>query len=391
MASIQKRGENSWRLTVNAGKDIRGRYIRHCKTVRCKTKKEAEIELAKFQIEVEAGAYISPEKFAFHAFIDEWKEKYAVKELETKTLSIYLRILEKRILPVIGHLRLDQIKPMHIVSLLSDLAKDGNRQDGKEGALSSGSLQYIYRVLKNIFSRAVEWRIIKSNPVADVKSPKVVYKESEVYDENEVQLLFQALENEPYHWRMMITLALTTGLRRGELVGLEWKHVDLDTGTVNVKQSICNFINGKPIIKEPKTKKSLRKISLSDGVLSELKEYYKQCSHEWDKLKGTRDKDHFFVFFNQYGKAFYPESPYLWFRGFLKKHKLKYIRFHDLRHTSATLLINNGVHAKIISERLGHANITTTMNIYGHVLAKADKEAANKFDQIITFSNQKEA
>lgn len=102
-------------------------------------------------------------------------------------------------------------------------------------------------------------------------------------------------------------------------------------------------------------------------------------------------KPHFFVFFNQYGRAFYPESPYLWFRGFLKKHNLKYIKFHDLRHTSATLLINQGVHAKIISERLGHANITTTMNIYGHVLSKADKETKNKFDQIILVKNRKEA
>lgn len=391
MASIQKRGENSWRLTVNAGKDANGKYVRHCKTVRCRTKKEAEIELAKFQIEVEAGEYIAPEKLTLNAFIHEWKEKYAIKELETKTMSIYLRILEKRILPIIGHFRLDQIKPMHIVSLLSDLGKEGSRQDGKEGVLSSGSIQYVYRVLKNIFSRAVEWRIIKSNPVADVKSPKVVYKESEVYDENEIQLLFQVLESEPFHWRMLITLALTTGLRRGELVGLEWKHIDLESGTIIVKQSIANFINGKPIIKVPKTKKSLRKISLSDGVHSELREYYKFCVQDWDNLKETRDEEHFFVFFNQYGRAFYPESPYLWFRGFLTKHKLKYIRFHDLRHTSATLLINKGVHAKIISERLGHANITTTMNIYGHVLAKADKEAANKFDQVIPFKNPKEA
>ncbi|OAB26463.1 hypothetical protein PMSD_25075 [Paenibacillus macquariensis subsp. defensor] len=265
------------------------------------------------------------------------------------------------------------------------------RQDGKKGSLSTGTVQYIYRVMKNIFTRAVEWRVIKSNPVADVKAPKVVHKESEVYDEGEIQVLFECMQHVPYHWRMMITLALTTGLRRGELVGLEWKHIDLGQGTIYVKQSISDFIDGKPIIKEPKTKKSTRKINLSDAVWAELKDYYAFSKQEWDKLEETRDNNHLFVFFNQYGKAFYPESPYLWFRGFLKKHKLRYIKFHDLRHTSATLLINKGVHAKIISERLGHANINTTMNIYDHVLAKADKEAANTFDQIITFRNRNEA
>lgn len=316
MASLEKRGATSWRLTVNAGKDASGKYIRYGKTVRSRTKKEAEIELSKFQIEVEAGAYIAPGKLMFRSFIDEWREKYAVQELETKTLSVYLRILDKRIIPVIGHLRLDQIKPLHIVSLLSDLGKDGSRQDNKEGTLSSGTIQYVYRVLKNIFTRAVEWRIIKFNPVTDVKAPKVTHKESEVYDEQEIQLLFQALENEPYHWRVMIMLALTTGLRRGELVGLEWKHVDLEQGTIHVKQSISDFINGSPIIKKPKTKKSLRKISLSDGVSAELREYYEFCTQDWNSLAETRDNEHFFVFTNQYGRAFYPESPYLWFRGF---------------------------------------------------------------------------
>ncbi|MFE5321659.1 tyrosine-type recombinase/integrase [Paenibacillus sp. NPDC056579] len=391
MGSLQKRGANSWRLTVTAGKDAKGKYIRHGKTVRCFTKKEAELELAKFQIEIEAGTYIAPEKLVFQDFVEEWHKKYALQELELKTLSIYLRIIKNRILPIIGHLRLDQIKPLHIVSLLSDLYKEGSRKDGKKGALASGSIEMVHRVLKNVFNRAVEWRVIKSSPVADVKAPRVVHKESEVYDEEEIQTLFQALENEAYHWRMMIILALTTGLRRGELVGLEWRNVNLEKGTIRVVQSITDFINGSPVIKEPKTKKSKRIISLSDAVCAELKEYYEHCNQQWDALEATRDNDHFFVFFNQYGKAFYPESPYLWFRGFLKKHKLRYIKFHDLRHTSATLLINQGVHAKIISERLGHSNITTTMNIYGHVLLRADKEAANKFDQIIPFKNRSEA
>lgn len=394
MASIEKRGTNSWRLMVYAGKDVHGKYIRRTKTVTCRTKKEAELELAKFQIEVEAGEYIAPEKMTVEAFIGEWREKYAVKELEAKTLDIYLRIIKKRIVPYLGHMRLDQVKPLHILSLMNELNKPGSRQDGKDGVLASGSVQVIYRVLKNIFKRAVEWRVIKSNPVADVKKPKVTYKESEVYNEEEANLLFALLQDQASHWRMMITLALTTGLRRGELVGLEWKHVDLENGILHVRQSITSSIDGVPVIKEPKTKKSIRKVALSDSVLEELRAYYKESKEQWDSLGEMglcKQDDHFFVFFNKDGNAFYPESPYLWFRGFQKKHNLRYIRFHDLRHTSATLLINQGVHAKIISERLGHANITTTMNIYGHVLQHADKEAANKFDDILQVSQRKEA
>ncbi|MED1803026.1 site-specific integrase [Brevibacillus porteri] len=188
---------------------------------------------------------------------------------------------------------------------------------------------------------------------------------------------------------MLFTFAITTGLRRGEIIGLEWKHIDLENGTIEVKQSITMRINGETIINEPKTKKSKRKISLPDALTDQLKEYYlharKMRLQMGDKWNGG---NHFFVFCNPDGKPFHPSTPYLHFRRFLKNNGLRYIRFHALRHTSASLLISQGVHAKIISERLGHASITTTMNIYGHALQTADKEAANKFNNIIPMKNK---
>nr|WP_020621300.1 site-specific integrase [Cohnella laeviribosi] len=198
------------------------------------TKREAEKELAKFVVEVESGEYIDPAKMTFEAFVEEWYTKYAKKEISPRTLDIYMRFIKNRILPVFGHMRLDQIKPFHIVKFLSELSDEGSRHDGKHGRLSSGTVHYLYRVLNNVLSRAEEWKIIKKNPASDVKKPKVTYKEVEVYTEEEVAALFKALENEPIHWRMMITLAITTGLRRGEIVGLEWKHIDLDNGTLEV-------------------------------------------------------------------------------------------------------------------------------------------------------------
>lgn len=390
MANIQKRGENSWFLTVNMGKDINGKYIRRTKTVHCRTKKEAESEYAKFRQEVEAGEYIAPQKMTFAAFVHEWKEKYARKHLERATLYTYTNYLNNRILPVFGQIKLEDIKPLHIINFLDSLGRDSARKDGKSGGLSSGSIQYHHRILKNILSRAVEWRIIKSNPAAQVKKPKVTYKEIVPYNEAEVQLLLKALQKEPYHWRMTITLALTTGLRRGELLGLEWKHIDLESGTIDVSQSLTLALKGEVIVKEPKTKNSKRMVALPPSVLAELKDYYLYRQEEFSKLGNVRnDTGYQFVFSHPDGSAFHHERPYLWFRNFLKKNGLRYIRFHDLRHTSATLLINQGVHAKIISERLGHGSITTTMNIYGHALRSADQAAADKFE--ILFDKKKDA
>lgn len=401
MASIRRRGENSWLLTVMAGKDENGKYIRRFKTVTIedpallKTKKRLQdyldAEYAKFREEVESGEYIKPEKMLFKAFVNEWLEKYAKNHLELRTIMAYESNLKIRILPTFGEMKLEDIKPIHIVNFLSKL--ENERGDRKSGGLSSSTIQMNYRILQNIFKRALEWKIIKNNPMSAVKNPKVTYKEFIPYDETEVQKLLQALQSEPYHWRMMITLALTTGMRRGELIALEWKHIDWKASTIDVSQTLVFALKSenKIVVKEPKTKKSKRKVAIPPSVLDELREYYTHRAKERDKVgdgwKGCIDifgVDHNFVFSHADGSPFHHEGPYLWFRKFIQRNGLRYIRFHDLRHTSATLLINQGVHAKIISERLGHGNINTTMNIYGHALRSADQAAADKFESLFT-------
>lgn len=232
--------------------------------------------------------------------------------------------------------------------------------------------------------------MIKQNPVAGVKKPVVKHKEIIPYDENEVEQLLLALHKEPIHWRVMITLALTTGLRRGELLGLEWHHIDWETGVLSVTQSVSISQAGIAHGKEPKTKSSKRKVALPYSMLEELKEYYLFKLDERDKIGDRWQGGKYdFMFCHPDGKAFHQERPYLWFRAFLKKHNLRYIKFHTLRHTSATLLINQGVHAKIISERLGHGNIQVTMNTYEFALRTADKAAADKFESILRPKNPK--
>ncbi|MGF7050668.1 integrase [Paenibacillus sp. DS2015] len=280
--------------------------------------------------------------------------------------------------------RLEDIKPLHIVDFLSELEKDGSRGDRKSGGLASGTIHLQHRILKNIFNRAVEWQVIKRNPAGDVQKPKVTSKEVIPYDDTEVEQMLQALVKEPYHWRVMITLALTTALRRSELLGHEWKHIDWDSGEIKVSQSMIHALKGNIIVKHPKTKDSNRNVALPKSMLEEMKNYYAYRLNERNDMGDDwRGGDWFFMFSHPNGQPFHHERPYLWFRQFIKKNRFRYIRFHDLRHTSTTILINQGVHAKIISERLGHGSITTTMNIYGHALRPADQAAADKFESLL--------
>ncbi|MGF7046540.1 integrase [Paenibacillus sp. DS2015] len=383
MASIEKRGKHSFRLIVEAGYDARGKRIKRSKSIKANGVREAEKELVKFQTEVEAGEYIAPEKMTFSAFLEEWKGKYGSKHLELKTIETYNHMLKNHIIPYFGMRRISDVKPIQILNFLDELSREGSRKDGKPGGLSSTTIRFIHRILKDIFERAVDWRIIKINPVSAVKRPKVQERVVDVYSEHEVEIIFKALNKEPVHWRIMITLALTTGLRRGELLALEWKNVDFEECTIDVVQSL-SYSYGQNIIKEPKTKNSKRKVSIPDSLLPELKEYFLYAEQYKQAIgEAWQSGDKLFIFFSEFGKPFFHTAPGKWFSRFTIRTNIRRIRFHDLRHTSATLLINQGVHAKLISSRLGHADIRTTMNIYGHALQTADQAAANTFNNLL--------
>lgn len=392
MASIQKRGDNSFLLVVETGTDHKGKRKKRTKTVRIedkallKTTKKLrdflEVELHKFKIEVEAGEYIAPEKMTLESFVSEWEKKYAIKELSETTVNSYLSHIRNHILPALGHWRIDKIKPVHIINMLDGMKRVDQSIDEP---ISTRTKQDVYLTIRNVFERAVEWQIIKENPVKNVKKPRLtIDKEVTVFDEDEVEALFKAAEDEPFHWRVFLTLALAAGLRRSENLGLEWSKVDLEKGTVQINQVIVKGRSGSAI-KGPKSKRSKRVVSLPSSVVEELKQYqlhWKKEKFRMGELWVERERE--WVFCNEDGTHFYPTTPTTWWRRFTKRTGIRFIRLHDLRHTSATLLINQGVHAKIISERLGHSDIRVTMNTYGHALQKADQEAANKLDNLFT-------
>ncbi|MDF2791270.1 MAG: hypothetical protein K0S80_4372, partial [Neobacillus sp.] len=205
-------------------------------------------------------------------------------------------------------------------------------------------------------------------------------KKSDVYSKEEISEVMTHLEKKPFHWQVLILLALSAGAREGEIAALEFKHINFEKSVVHIEQSLTEVVGEGVKLKSTKNDR-YRFVSIPAPLLAMLKKLKVQRTHE-RLLAGDKNEwpNHFFIFANEFGKPIRPDSISQWWSRFIKKNKLKQIRFHDLRHTSASLLINEGVHAKVISERLGHADISTTMNIYGHVLAEADQAAANHFD-----------
>lgn len=390
--SIEKRGPASWRLTVEVGSEADGTRYRRRKTITIedkallKTKKALQEylddELKKFKFEVEAGEYISPDKARFADFVNEWRTKYAIKEYAPKTLSLTEHLLKNYICPYFDHYRMPDIKTMHIVTFFDKMSKPGVRKDGKNEPFSPSTLTSMHRLLRVIFKTAVTWQVLKKSPMEGLKYPKLPKRRAACYDEEESTQLLKALQGEPLQWKVMIMLAITTGMRRGEICGLEWKHLNLDEGIAEVEQAIIYTKATKKKLTDPKTDGSARKLSIPDLVVDLLKihraESFKRRDSLGSKWKG--EKDRFFVFTGPFGEPYTLEYISTKWKSFTEEKGLRFIKFHGLRHTSASLLIYKGIHAKVISERLGHSNINITMNTYGHVFRKADEAAAKTFD-----------
>jgi integrase len=271
IGSIEKRGDK-YQLIISLGYDANGKKIRRKKTCPSgSTITQARRLLAEFLVEVNAADYIAPQKLTFAQFVEEWRKRWAAKNLHPNTLESYEHQLKNHILPVLTHKRLDTIKTIHLVKLMDEL----KRADKQEGELSSNSKYFVFRVLSSVFKKAKTWKVIKENPLDGVDRPKVSAKQKKVLELEEVSLLLDCLETAPQHYQMIIKLALFLSLRKGEILGLEWKHIDLEAGTLEVTQTW-----GKKRIGEVKTDKSHRILQLPDELWADLKAYKRHWNNE---------------------------------------------------------------------------------------------------------------
>ncbi len=395
---VEPRGKGSYRLTVQCGiKD--GKQIRKRRTAHAKTPHEAEKMLAGFIVEVERGLVIDGKKMTFKEFVERWLKDYAEANLAPMTLFRYKDLLTGFILPSLGHIKLDQLRPTHIIEFENMLRENGIRRDKKPGGFSEKTIMQHHRIISSILNDAIQWQLLFSNPAARVKPPKVPKKQAACYDEDQMVTLLGILDQllpEFLKFRVMVDLALATGLRRGELMGLEWKDIDFDSCTLEVRQA-SQYLPGKGcFVKDPKNETSKRLISVPVNSIALLKKWKAQQSEQrlkvgdlWHK-QNEKGEDENWVFTTWDGRQMHPDTPSKWFNKFLKKNNLPHIPFHGLRHTSATLLIAEGSDIKEVSGRLGHANTSTTGNIYAHFLKKADQAAAEKLNNLMARRKQKQ-
>ncbi|PPA91515.1 tyrosine-type recombinase/integrase [Brevibacillus laterosporus] len=357
--------KNPWYFTINYKENEK-----YKKMLRqgFKTKKEAESAMVEAQNALNKGTYIEPSKMTYIDFMHNWLEdkKTTVK---ARTLEFYSFLVKRHILPTIGGLELSKITPRDIQSLYNSLKEAGN--------LSDENIRKVHTIINDSLDKAFRWEMIAKNPASLVDSPKVSRKEIVVWDENEIQQFLATAKESRYYVAFLI--ALTTGMRQGEILGLRWKDIDEDNRTFSIVQTLSH--DGKEFNVGAKSDSGNRRISIDEQTLNQilkLKHRYKVEMLENRPLY----KDHDLVICTSVGTPLSPRNLNRSFDSIIKKGKVRKIRFHDMRHTHASLLLKQGVNPKIVSERLGHANVRITLDTYSHLLPNLQKETVDEFGKI---------
>ena len=426
MPSVRKRGKN-YQITVSCGYDIYGKKLIETASFTpdpTRTEKQQERDLQefarKFEDEVKNGLAQDSRKITFKAFSERWLAEYAANNFQPGTVTKYTQELESKIFPVIGHLKRADLKPGILNSFFAGLAKDGARLDGKPGGYSKASITKTRNVVSAILRTATEWELIDRNPCEKVKlSAGVETAEHIKFFTPEQAKNFLSYIEAPYSLkitghqriddtgipytvgdyeihkelseqiRVLFHLAIYTGLRKGEILALEFSDVDCDLDTINITKA-APIDKGKQVCKQPKTKMSVRTITIPHDLTLRILDL-KKSREQFIASVGDFWQGDNWIFVQDNGQMMNYSTPYHALQDVLHRYntdkspedQLPLIPFHGLRHTAATLLIAAGVDVRTISARLGHALTSTTLNIYIHALKESDYKAANAVSALL--------
>ena len=359
---ITQRAKGSWSISIYLGKDsITNKKKYKWYTVKG-SKKEADKFLTEKLNEIENGIFVDSKNMTLAEYLNYWYEQCCINKLSPTTYESYKRNIDKYIIPQLGNVKLSNLLPLQLQSFYNSLTT----------TLSNTSIVYIHRILHSALNQAMKWDLVVRNVANNVEPPKKDKYKATILDSKQLSKLIEAIKDTYIYIPVMI--AISTGMRRGEVLGLMWENIDLENATLKVVQAVYPTKNGLVVL-PPKTNTSIRKISLPPTLIDILRKYQNRNGHLSKYVCTLED-----------GTLISPSSLNHKFKQVLQDNNLPSIRFHDLRHSHASLLLSQGVQAKVISERLGHSNINITMDLYSHIYEATNIEVANNFDVFLKTS-----
>jgi integrase len=366
--SIRQKSKYSWQIQIYSGKGSDGKPRRHFETVRGR-KRDAQRRLTELLVSLDKGFYTSPGRLALADLLNQWLQGYVKTNCSIRTLESYQSTVEHHLIPALGHIQLKQLQPQMIQEYYGQACEK----------LSAKSVLYHHRILKQALKYGVRQSYLGRNPCDLVDPPKPRRKSMRTLTPEELKTLLETASGNQFY--PVIYTAVSTGLRQAELLGLRWRDIDLDLQSISVcrtlykRRGLCEF-------KEPKTSHSKRRVSMTAKLANYLSEY----KGERESLSlhlGQLLKPDDLVFSNVEGKPIDPGVLSHNFARIARRARLQNIRFHDLRHTFASLMLLRGAKPKVISEALGHSSVAFTMDVYSHIIEGMQSDAMALLDEVL--------
>jgi integrase len=361
---------------IDLGRDADGKRRQKWHTVHG-TKADAQRELTRLLHQLNTGTYVRPTKLTVAEYLELWLKDYAEPNVAAKTLERYAEIIRKHLVPSLGHVVLAKLQPLHIQEYYSHALLCG-RRDGR-GGLAAQTVLHHHRLLREALQQGVKWQLLARNPADAVEPPRPRRKEARALTEPQAAILLESLSGSRLY--MPVLLAVTTGLRRGEVLALCWNDIDMETATLVVRRSLEQTAAGVSF-KEPKTNRGRRSVAMPEMTIGALRRHRSEQARE-RLAAGPAYREHGLVCCMEDGRPWLPSSLTHSFNAHVSTLDLGNVRFHDLRHSHASHLLRQGVHPKVVSERLGHATVGITLDVYSHLMPGMQQDAANRIDEAL--------
>lgn len=405
MGNIEKRGRNSWRIgaqvPVENGLDWIRETIRFPESMsEARQRKEAKLALSRLEVAISEGKVKpTPVRHTVRSFSELWMQEYIAPNLAPTTAKSYRHFLDTRILPVLGDIPLKRLTPLVITKWLNDVRTSPRRSTKlpdtelkaprppslearmsaakpKDQPLSENTVLHYYTTLAAMLDKAVQWEILAKNPMDKVDRPVVKKAKVKYLTEERAVDLLRSLKNEPnLSYRCAVLLALVCGLRLGEVGALRLSDVDFAEGTIDIARALKYTPASGSFEGDPKTQSGNRLIALPAGMMAllhETREYQAEVAAQFTGVWAGEG----WIVHAWNGARLHHDTPSKWFRRFADANGFDGVRFHDLRHTHATILLANNIDAVAVATRLGHRDATVTLQTYAHALRRRDEDAA---------------
>jgi integrase len=373
--NIRKRKDGRWEAALSVGYTAKGNPKRV--SVYGQTRAEVATKLFHLGSKYGKGLLANPDKITVSEFLHQWLEDKSDTKKPT-TVAGYRNAVEKHIVPKLGKVRLQQLQPVHVQNLYRELRRDTTDKDGKIQKGLGNSLRLVHCVLRDAFKRAVKLDIVSVSPISKVDAPSVTRFDGKAWTADQAKAFLEASRSS--RWCALFHLALTTGMRRGELLGLFWEDIDFAAKKLMVRRSYTTA-GGKPMLLEPKTHRSTRPVALTAWDMRVLEDH--RAGQQAERELGEIWQEDQWVFSTGIGTPINPANLSREFKRIVKLANVPDIRFHDLRHSSASLAILAGVELKVLSERLGHSSTRITSELYQHTYSSQHEEAADALGALL--------